>query len=103
VHARFTRRTFCRRIPSADFTREWFTFCFVPIIPFSLKPWHAVHCHVCNFMQDVKYRPDVEQQMQGGGGGQAIPLQNQGGGGNQGWNRPPPPPPPGQGGVPQYK
>ncbi|TKA78079.1 hypothetical protein B0A55_03267 [Friedmanniomyces simplex] len=84
---------------------EWFTFCFVPLIPFSLKPWHAVHCNVCQFQQDVKYRPDVEQQMQqagGGGAAQAIPMQNQGA--NQGWNRPPPPPPPGQGGaVPQYK
>ncbi|KAK5744329.1 hypothetical protein LTR17_002039 [Elasticomyces elasticus] len=94
--------------------REWFTLCFVPLIPFSLKPWHAVHCNVCNFQQDIKFRPDVEQQMNGGGGGgaggaggggggggQAIPMQNQGAP-NQGWNRPPPPPPPGQG-IPQYK
>ena len=88
--------------------REWFTFCFVPLIPFSLKPWNAVHCNVCNFQQDIKYRPDVEQQMQsggvgavggGGGGGQGIPMQNQPQIGNQGWNRPAPPP----GGVPQYK
>ncbi|KAK0249781.1 hypothetical protein LTR91_003146 [Friedmanniomyces endolithicus] len=88
---------------------EWFTFCFVPLIPFSLKPWNAVHCNVCNFQQDIKYRPDVEQQMQsggvgaigggGGGGGQGIPMQNQQQIGNQGWNRPAPPP----GGVPQYK
>ncbi|KAK0933327.1 hypothetical protein LTR29_015078 [Friedmanniomyces endolithicus] len=89
---------------------EWFTFCFVPLIPFSLKPWNAVHCNVCNFQQDIKYRPDVEQQMQsggsgvvggggGGGGGQGIPMQNQQQVGNQGWNRPAPPP----GGVPQYK
>ncbi|EMC98931.1 hypothetical protein BAUCODRAFT_31207 [Baudoinia panamericana UAMH 10762] len=75
---------------------EWFTLCFVPLIPFSLKPWHEVFCHICNFHQDVKYRPDVQQQ---NNGGQNIPMQNQGG--NQGWNgRPAPPPPPGQ---PVYK
>ncbi|KAK3115604.1 hypothetical protein LTR53_004862 [Teratosphaeriaceae sp. CCFEE 6253] len=92
-----------RRIANTALPREWFTLCFVPLIPFSLKPWHAVHCNVCNFEQDLKYRPDVEQQMQGGG--QAIPMQNQGN--QQGWNRPPGSPgqpgPPGQGGVPQYK
>lgn len=52
---------------------EWFTFCFVvcipwvmygeewkterhtqPIIPFSLKPWHEVGCHICNFYQDIR-------------------------------------------------
>ncbi|KAK5110963.1 hypothetical protein LTR62_005501 [Meristemomyces frigidus] len=72
---------------------EWFTFCFVPIIPFSLKPYPAVHCPICNFEQDLKYRPDVQQQVNGGG--QAIPMQP---GGQQGWNtRPPPPLPPGQG------
>ncbi|EGP88491.1 unnamed protein product [Zymoseptoria tritici ST99CH_1A5] len=93
---------------------EWFTFCFVPLIPFSLKPWHAVGCHICHFKQDIKYRPDVQQQMDGGGGAPGappkqqegqIPLQNQP---PQGWGQP------GQGGaqtqyqppagqVPQYK
>jgi len=38
---------------------QWFTFCFIPIIPFSIKPWHEVGCHICNFYQDVKYRPDI--------------------------------------------
>lgn len=23
----------------------------VPLIPFSLKPWHAVGCHICHFKQ----------------------------------------------------
>ncbi|EME45952.1 hypothetical protein DOTSEDRAFT_147773 [Dothistroma septosporum NZE10] len=63
---------------------EWFTFCFVPIIPFSLKPYHDVSCHICRFHQDIKHRPDVQQQMNGGGG-QQIPLQNQQGP-PQGWN-----------------
>ncbi|KAL6706375.1 hypothetical protein ACN47E_005481 [Coniothyrium glycines] len=48
---------------------QWFTFCFVPVIPFSLKPYREVGCHICNFWQDVKYRPDVMQQLGGGGGG----------------------------------
>ncbi|KAK7520505.1 hypothetical protein IWX49DRAFT_584682 [Phyllosticta citricarpa] len=60
---------------------QWFTFCFVPIIPFSLKPWHEIGCHICNFFQDIKYRPDVQAQANGGGpqyGGQ-IPMETYGG------------------------
>lgn len=72
---------------------EWFTFCFVPLIPFSLKPYHEVGCHICNFWQDVKYRPDVQQQMQGGGGQQPAVMM---GGANGGHGAPP-------SGVPQYK
>ncbi|KAF2765453.1 hypothetical protein EJ03DRAFT_330918 [Teratosphaeria nubilosa] len=71
---------------------EWFTFCFVPIIPFSLKPWHEVSCHICRFHQDIQYRPDVQQQMNNGGG-PAIPMQNQGA--PQGWG--------GGGGQPQQE
>ncbi|KAH9863591.1 hypothetical protein J1614_009523 [Plenodomus biglobosus] len=82
---------------------EWFTFCFIPVIPFSLKPYREVGCSVCNFWQDVKYRPDVLQQIGGGAhegqaqGGAVLmgaPPANAGyqGGGAQG-----------QGGVPQYK
>lgn len=33
---------------------NWFTFCFIPIIPFSLKPYHDVGCHICNFYQGIK-------------------------------------------------
>ncbi|KXT12394.1 hypothetical protein AC579_1714 [Pseudocercospora musae] len=64
---------------------EFFTFCFVPIIPFSLKPWHCVNCHICHFQQDLKYRPDVQQQMDNPSqaGQQQIPMQN---GPPQGWN-----------------
>ncbi|KAF2661885.1 hypothetical protein K491DRAFT_618195 [Lophiostoma macrostomum CBS 122681] len=71
---------------------EWFTFCFVPLIPFSLKPYKEVGCHICNFYQDIKYRPDVQQQMGLGGG----PPAQQGPGYAMG--------PPGQGqGQGQYK
>jgi hypothetical protein len=78
------------------FHREWFTFCFVPIIPFSLKPYSEVGCHICNFWQDIKYRPDVQQQIQGGGGGgggQPAVMMH---GGNGHHGAPP-------SGVPQYK
>ncbi|EMD59528.1 hypothetical protein GGP41_004432 [Bipolaris sorokiniana] len=77
---------------------EWFTFCFIPVIPFSLKPYKEVGCETCHFWQDIKYRPDVLQQMdQGPGQGQGGPAIMMGGnGGGQG----PPPPPQG---VPQYK
>ncbi|KAF2107613.1 hypothetical protein BDV96DRAFT_589071 [Lophiotrema nucula] len=73
---------------------EWFTFCFVPLIPFSLKPYKEVGCHICNFYQDIKYRPDVQAQL---GGGQ-----------QQGYAMGPPqgghgPPPAGVPNHPQYK
>ena len=58
----------------------------VPLIPYSLKPWHEVSCHICRFHQDLKYRPDVQQQMDGGGGNNIpmqAPPQNQGWGGGQ--------------------
>jgi len=61
---------------------EWFTFCFIPIIPFSLKPWKEVGCHICNFYQDIKFRPDVT----GGAGSYPMQPQHAGPGG----------PPPGQ-------
>lgn len=110
--------------------REWFTFCFVPIIPFSLKPWHEVGCHICNFFQDLKYRPDVASQGGPGGGGGATTMHGggpgpggggggpAGGGGFGPYGQPPipmngfdqgkPPGPPqygggGGGGIPQYK
>ncbi|KAF2223474.1 hypothetical protein BDZ85DRAFT_261649 [Elsinoe ampelina] len=45
---------------------QWFTICWIPIIPFSLKPWQEVGCHICNFYQDIKYRPDVQNGSAGG-------------------------------------
>jgi hypothetical protein len=56
---------------------EWFTFCFVPLIPFSLKPRQEVRCHICNFGQDIKYQPDVQAQIagnNGGGQGQGVMM-----------------------------
>lgn len=41
----------------------------MPIIPLSLKPWHEIGCPICNFYQDIKYRPDVAAMTNGGGGG----------------------------------
>ncbi|KAJ4357590.1 uncharacterized protein N0V89_002166 [Didymosphaeria variabile] len=81
---------------------EWFTFCFVPVIPFSLKPYKELGCHICNFWQDIKYRPDVQAQIGGGG---APPQHQQGyqmGGHEQGTGKPGYGPPPA--GVPhQYQ
>ena len=79
---------------------EWFTFCFIPVIPFSLKPYKELGCHICNFWQDVKYRPDVQAQLNGG----APPQQQnyQMGGHEQGTGKPGYGPPPA--GVPhQYQ
>ncbi|CAI6339262.1 unnamed protein product [Periconia digitata] len=53
---------------------EWFTFCFIPIIPFSLKPYKEVGCHICNFFQDIKYRPDVQAMINNGGQPQAYAM-----------------------------
>ncbi|KAF2737182.1 hypothetical protein EJ04DRAFT_510532 [Polyplosphaeria fusca] len=77
---------------------EWFTFCFIPVIPFSLKPYKEVCCHICNFCQDIKYRPDVQQQMGMGGsqGGMMMGPPGHNGGGYG-------PPPAGVPQHPQYK
>ncbi|TID26801.1 hypothetical protein E6O75_ATG01294 [Venturia nashicola] len=65
----------CGNISGKVYKRwEWFTFCFIPIVPFSVKPWKEVGCHICNFWQDIKYRPDVTNQH---GPGQ-VPLQSYG-------------------------
>jgi hypothetical protein len=79
------------------------SFCFIPIIPFSLKPDKDVGCHICKFYQDLKHRPDVQNMMESGGGagGQQIPMQ---GGPPQGWtNGGQQQPQYAQGGQPQYK
>jgi len=49
-----------------------------------------VGCHICNFYQDIKYRPDVTSQ-HGGLPQQNYPMQGYGGGGGDG------------GGAPTYK
>ncbi|CAA9966908.1 hypothetical protein CFE70_010339 [Pyrenophora teres f. teres 0-1] len=82
---------------------EWFTFCFIPVIPFSIKPYKEVGCHICNFWQDIKYRPDVQAQIGQGGASQGGAVMMAGGngapgapGGGGGYGPPPQ-------GVPQYK
>jgi hypothetical protein len=81
---------------------EWFTFCFVPLVPFSLKPHTEIGCHICNFGQDIKYRPDVQAQIAGHGGaqqgGQGV-MMHGGQDGAMGTNAQGPVPQ----GVPQYK
>ncbi|KAF2751183.1 hypothetical protein M011DRAFT_523229 [Sporormia fimetaria CBS 119925] len=64
---------------------EWFTFCFIPVIPFSLKPWKEVGCGICNFFQDIKYRPDVLNSLGHGQNAQGYAMG---------------PPPQGHGGMP---
>jgi len=68
-------------------SHPWFTFCFVPVIPLSMKGYQDVVCHICNFAQPLENRQDVIAMRHGGGGG--MPLQQQQGG-----------PPPGGGGPP---
>ena len=80
---------------------EWFTFCFIPVIPFSLKPYKEVGCHICNFWQDIKYRQDVQHMLNGGGPPPQQGYMMGGGpgghpGGPHGYGPPP-------AGVPQYK
>lgn len=72
-------------------TNPWFTFCFIPVVPLSMKGYVDVSCHVCNFAQPLEHRPDV-QAMRGGGGSGGIPLQHHGPpGNNQGWGNGPKP------------
>ncbi|RDL42456.1 Uncharacterized protein BP5553_02435 [Venustampulla echinocandica] len=78
----------------------WFTFCFIPVIPLSIKGYEDVVCSICNYAQPLQNRQDVVAQMNGGGGGGGgggMPLQNQyPPGPPQGWGGPgsPPPKPP---------
>jgi len=69
------------------------------VVPFSVKPYKEVGCAVCNFWQDVKYRPDVVAQMEGAaatqGPGGAVMMMGGVQGGGHAAGAP--------GGVPQYK
>jgi hypothetical protein len=64
--------------------RPFFTFCWIPLIPFTISGYKDISCHICNFNQPLDQRPDV-QSMAGGGGGQ-VPPQRQAG--SQGWGGP---------------
>ncbi|KAL8393606.1 hypothetical protein RB595_003374 [Gaeumannomyces hyphopodioides] len=66
-------------------THPWFTLCWIPVIPFTIKGYVDVSCRVCNFAQPLTHRPDVQQMAAGGGGGGGggappqYPLQHQAG------------------------
>jgi hypothetical protein len=76
-------------------SNPWFTFCFIPVIPLSLKGYKDVSCRICNFHQPLENRPDVVAMGQGGAapphpGQQPYPQQ----GPPQGWGQPQPNKPP---------
>ncbi|KAK4242716.1 hypothetical protein C8A03DRAFT_40058 [Achaetomium macrosporum] len=48
-------------------SHPWFTFCFIPVIPLSMKGYEDVACRICNFEQPLSHRPDV-QALRGQGG-----------------------------------
>ncbi|KAL7808509.1 hypothetical protein V8C44DRAFT_156924 [Trichoderma aethiopicum] len=66
-------------------SRPFFTFCFVPIIPFTISGFVEVACHICNFKQPLKNRPDVVSMANGGnpGAGPHPPPANPGWGHQQ--------------------
>ncbi|KAK4158814.1 hypothetical protein QBC43DRAFT_223457 [Cladorrhinum sp. PSN259] len=78
-------------------SHPWFTFCFIPVIPLSMKGYEDIQCRICHFHQPLRLREDVQRMRGGGGGGSGgIPMHPPG---NQGWNGGPPPP----NGPMQYK
>ncbi|ELR02294.1 hypothetical protein VC83_06455 [Pseudogymnoascus destructans] len=61
---------------------NWFTFCFVPILPLSTHAYKDVVCRICGFAQPLENRQDVQQQHRGAGNemqpqGQPGPGYNQ--------------------------
>ncbi|KAK4100682.1 hypothetical protein N658DRAFT_507685 [Parathielavia hyrcaniae] len=57
----------------------WFTFCFIPVIPLSIKGHEDIVCRICNFHQPLSHRTDVQalrgqQHQHGGGGGHAMAM-----------------------------
>ncbi|PKS09878.1 hypothetical protein jhhlp_004501 [Lomentospora prolificans] len=70
-------------------SNPWFTLCWIPIIPLSIKGYKDVTCHICNFRQPLENRPDVTAMANGQGPppGQWGPPQQ---GPPQGWSSPSP-------------
>ncbi|KAL2125222.1 hypothetical protein VTJ04DRAFT_1587 [Mycothermus thermophilus] len=73
-------------------SNPWFTFCFIPVIPLSIKGYEDVSCRICRFEQPLSHRPDVQAMRRGAG---QAPV-----------GAPPPgppgaPPPPGWGAPPK--
>ncbi|KAH7375886.1 hypothetical protein B0T11DRAFT_271161 [Plectosphaerella cucumerina] len=73
-------------------SHPWFTFCWIPVLPLSMKGHVDVVCSICNFAQPLENRPDVMGMA--GGGGHRPPQ----GYAPQGWGQPPPQQP-----HPQYR
>ncbi|KAL5611633.1 hypothetical protein BROUX41_000784 [Berkeleyomyces rouxiae] len=67
-------------------SNPWFTFCFLPVVPLSIKGYTDISCHICNFAQPLANRPDV--QAIANGGSPAVPMPPHQG--NPGWQNPPP-------------
>ncbi|EGS19271.1 uncharacterized protein CTHT_0058970 [Thermochaetoides thermophila DSM 1495] len=82
-------------------SHPWFTFCFIPVLPLSIKGYEDVSCRICGFEQPLSHRPDV-QAMRGGAAasgavpGQAMPMHPPPMGPPQGWGYGGPPPKPDQ-------
>ncbi|KAM3510034.1 hypothetical protein MY10362_000278 [Beauveria mimosiformis] len=55
--------------------RPFFTICYIPVIPFTIKGYQDVVCGICNFHQPLEKRPDV---MAMANGGQGPPQQQHG-------------------------
>ncbi|KAM0335304.1 hypothetical protein ACHAQA_000349 [Verticillium albo-atrum] len=70
-------------------THPWFTFCWIPVVPLSMKGYTDVVCSICNFAQPLENRPDVMGMANGGGGGGGYPQPQ--GHAPQGWGQQPPP------------
>ncbi|KAI9898983.1 hypothetical protein N3K66_005444 [Trichothecium roseum] len=77
--------------------RPFFTFCFIPIVPFTISGYKDIVCHICHFNQPLEQRPDVQAMANG-----AAPAQRHNGGPppqgqqqpspHQGWGKQGPPP-----------
>ncbi|CCC08085.1 hypothetical protein SMACR_12775 [Sordaria macrospora] len=58
-------------------SHPWFTFCFVPVIPLSIKGYEDIACRICNFQQPLEHRQDVQAMRRGADGTRGVPLQPQ--------------------------
>ncbi|KAJ4163764.1 hypothetical protein LMH87_005472 [Akanthomyces muscarius] len=79
--------------------RPFFTVCYIPLVPFTIKGYQDVVCGICNFHEPLEKRPDVMAMANGGQGaagqhgqaqqqqhGQKPPGQNQQANNPQGQN-----------------
>ncbi|KAF4121719.1 hypothetical protein GMORB2_1558 [Geosmithia morbida] len=46
--------------------RPFFTFCWIPIIPFTISGYKDISCHICRFNEPLERRPDVQSMKNGG-------------------------------------